>query len=173
MINLKLGEMALKRISLTLILITLIFACKDDFIRIELNEDIPGYEGILLSLFNLEVRKENPQVFLIKGVDMPQFLTIAARLPYLKSIEDRPLNPDRNTFPEKQSVFIIYEESLQPELQKNFEIFFGFRDKKYHSNLKAYSYTVSPPLDAPFVLETLRQFPFVRHAEENRVLKAF
>ena len=41
--------------------------CNDKWIQIELKKEIINYDKILLSLFNLEVRKKGETIFIIKG----------------------------------------------------------------------------------------------------------
>lgn len=150
-----------------------VMTCKSNAVRIELREEVPRYERILVSLFRLNVSKENPRTFTVKGADLEKFLYIATRLPSIKSIAGREISDTGRPAGETSSVFIIYDKSLQPEVQNDFEIFFGFLEKKYLAALNAYSYTLRPPLDARFLLSILGHFPFVLHAEENRTLKSF
>lgn len=154
-----------------------VLACKDEWIKIELNKEIKNYDEIFITLFDdIELRKKEETIFLVKGETetIKRFLEIASRLPYVKSIDNKMINVKELPLNKKQKrIFIRYKEGISEDIQTSIETFFALKNKKHLENINGFSYTAPSSIEIKTLIIYLKSLSQIVHVEEDHRVKIY
>lgn len=154
-----------------------VLACKDGWIKVELNKEIEDYNSLISILFDgIEAKHKEKTIFYVRGDEetVERFLEIVRKLPYVKSIDNKMINVKGAPSNKNQKrIFIRYREDTSEDIQTSVETFFALKNKKHLENINGFSYIAPSSIEIKTLIMYLKSSSYIIHVEEDRKVKMY